>query len=201
MIELSKRGYAFTGLDISRAMLDYSLEMAKKAGIEMKTIHADMRNFKTREKFDFVFVMLGSIEIETNSDFLSHLDSMANCLKKGGIYLIDAAIQFDWTQQGSQSWSMTKNDITANVTVDAFPANYVQQQIIEKITIEAIESGRTKIFKTEKLGKIIFPQEFLELVAKNGKFEFLGWFSNFDLAQPLEKATCFNRPMPLLRRK
>jgi hypothetical protein len=53
----------------------------------------------------------------------------------------------------------------------------------------------------EKMGKITFPQEFLELVEKHGKFEFLGWYNNFDLTQPLEKATRFNRPITLLRRK
>lgn len=68
MSELTKRGYAFTGLGLSKAMLAYSLEKAKKARIKIKTVHADMRNFRTKEKFDFAFYMLGSIEVQSNDD-------------------------------------------------------------------------------------------------------------------------------------
>jgi len=201
MLELAKRGYVFTGLDLSKAMLEYSLEKAKKGGIRIRTIHADMRNFKVEEMFDFAFCMLGSIEVESNSDFLSHLDSMAACLKNGGLYLIDAAVQFDWTRLGSESWTIIKDELVVNVTWQGVPLNYVEQKIVERITIEAIEKRKTRIFKTEKVGKLIFPQEFLELISKNEKFDFLGWYNSFDLKQPLEKATRFNRPMTLLRRK
>jgi len=201
MLELTKRGYAFNGLDLSKAMIDYSLEKARRARIKMKAIHADMRNFKANEKFDFVFCMLGSVEVESNKDFLSHLDAVAACLKSGGLYLIDATIQFDWTGWSEQSWTVIKNGLMVNVTYGSDPLSYVDQKIIEKITVEAIEEGKTKVFKLEKMGKIIFPHEFLELVEKNGKFEFVGWYNNFNLAEPLEKAKKINRPTTLLRRK
>ncbi|MGC9345843.1 MAG: hypothetical protein ACP5ER_03510 [Candidatus Bathyarchaeales archaeon] len=81
------------------------------------------------------------------------------------------------------------------------PINLVEQKIIDRVIAEIIENGKTKIFKTEKVDKIIFPQEFLELVEKNGKFEFVGWYNNFNLAKLLENTTKLNRPMTLLRRK
>jgi len=201
MLELAKRGYAFTGLDLSSAMLDYSLKKARKAGIKIKTIHADMCSFKTKEKFDFVFCMLGSIAIESNRDFLSHLDSVAGCLRSGGLYLIDASINFDWTGLGRERWTMMKNGLTMNVTWEEEPMSLVEQKIIDRLIVEVFEEGKTTVFKTEKVDKIIFPQEFLELVEKNGKFEFLGWYNNFKLAESLEKAKKMNRPMTLLRRK
>lgn len=77
----------------------------------------------------------------------------------------------------------------------------MDQKVVGRITLEVIEEGKTKVFMTEEVGKLIFPQEFLELLNKNGKFEFLGWFNSFDLKQPLEKAEKFNRPITLLRRK
>ena len=201
MLELAKRGYAFAGLDLSKAMLDYSLKKAQKAGIKIGTIHADMQNFKTKEKFDFAFCMLGSIAIESNKDFLSHLDSVAGCLRRGGLYLIDASIDFDWTSLGSQSWTVMKNGLTVNVTWKCVPINLVKQKIIEKVIVEVIEDGENKVFETERVNKVIFPQEFLELVGRNGKFEFAGWYNNFNLAEPLEKATKINRPITLLRKK
>jgi len=201
MLELVKRGYAFTGLDLSSSMLDYSLKKASKAGIKIETIHADMRSFKTKEKFDFVFCMLGSISIESNRDFLSHLDSVARCLGSGGLYLIDASIDFDWTGLGRERWTMLKNGLTVNVTWEEEPMSLTEQKVIDRLIVEVFEEGKTTVFKTEKIGKIIFPQEFLELVEKNGKFEFLGWYNSFNLAESLEKAKKMNRPMTLLRRK
>jgi len=201
MLELAKRGYAFTGLDLSKAMLDYSSEKARKAGIKIKTIHADMRNFEAREMFDFVFCMLGSVEVESTSEFLSHLSSVASCLNKGGLYLIDGAAEFDWTRRIGDNWTVIKDGMTVNVTWEIIPVNFVEQKVIDKGTVEVIEGGETRIFKVEKFGKVTFPQEFLAQVDKNGEFEFVGWYNNFDLTQPLEKATKFNRPMTLLRRR
>jgi SAM-dependent methyltransferase len=201
MLELTKRGYAFTGLDLSKPMLKYTLKKAQEAGIRIKTIHADMRKFKTEEKFDFAFCMLGSVRVESNNDFLSHLDSVATCLKSGGIYLIDAAIQFDWIKPGSESWTIIKDGLTVNVSWSAVPINYVEQKEMERLVIEVIGEGKTKVLRMEKVGKTVFPGEFLGLVEKNGKFEFVGWYNSFDLTQPLEKATRFNRPITVIRRK
>ncbi|NWG10828.1 class I SAM-dependent methyltransferase [Candidatus Bathyarchaeota archaeon] len=199
--ELAKRGYAFTGLDLSKAMLDYSMEKSRKAGIEIGIIHADMRKFVAKGKFDFVFCMLGSISFASNSEFLSHLHSVADCLRKGGLYLIDASIDFDWTSVGRESWTITRNGLTVNVTWEAVPINLVEQKIIDCVTVVAIEDGRRRVFKTEKEDKIVFPQEFLMLVEKNKRFEFLGWYNNFNLEEPLENATKISRPMTILRRK
>lgn len=201
LIELGKRGYSFTGLDKSRAMLKYSLEKAHKAGIKLEIIHADMRNFRSMEKFDFAFCMLGSIHVESNEDFLSHLTSMSNCLKKGGLYLIDACCRFNWLRVEGENWTVIKEGLTVNVTYEENVLNMVEQKSLERITVEVIEDGKTKVFQEETIFKVIFPQEFLELVNKNGKFEFVGWYNNFDLDQPLERATKFNRPITLLRRK
>ena len=77
----------------------------------------------------------------------------------------------------------------------------MEQRTVERIILEVIEERKVKVFKTEKVGKLIFPQEFLELLDRNGKFEFIGWFNNYDLEQPLEKAEKFNRPTTLLRRR
>lgn len=164
MLELVKRGYVFTGLDISKPMLEYSLGKARKAGVEIRVIHADMRKFRVKENFDFAFCMLGSLEVETNSEFLSHLDSVTRCLSRGGLYLLDSGVQFDWTRLGGESWTVMKDGITINVVWEVAPLNFVEQKIMERITLEVIEENSAKVLKTEKVGKLIFPQEFLELV-------------------------------------
>ncbi len=200
LLELAKRGYVFTGLDKSKKMLEYSVEKANKAGTKIKTIHADMRNFKCQEKFDFAFCMLGSIAVESNEDFLSHLTAVSNCLKKGGLYLIDAVANFNWVRLSKENWTVLKEGLTINVTWEESPVNLVEQRVLERCTVEVIEDEETKVLKEETTLKVTFPQEFLELVNRNRQFKFIGWYNNFDLTQSLEKATGFSRPITLLRR-
>ena len=102
LLEFDKRGYSFAGLDKSKEMLDYSLEKAKEEGIPIKTIHADMSEFETVYKFDFAFCMLGSLALESDKAYLSHLNSMAKCLKLGGLYLIDAVPCTTWPEFGKE---------------------------------------------------------------------------------------------------
>lgn len=54
MEELARRGYHYTGLDLSRAMLDYSAERAGQAGIEAEFIQANMVEFETEAMYDFL---------------------------------------------------------------------------------------------------------------------------------------------------
>jgi len=115
--------------------------------------------------------------------------------------LIDASINFDWTGLGRERWTIIKNGLTLNVTWEEVPMSLVEQKIIDRLIVEVFGEGKTTVFKTEKVDKIIFPQEFLELVEKNGKFKFLGWYNNFNLTESLEKAKKINRPMTLIRRK
>jgi SAM-dependent methyltransferase len=202
MIELAKCGYSFTGLDNSREMLDYSMENAKKEGIAMKTIHADMREFETISKFDFAFCMLGSLSFESNQAYQSHLKSMAKCLRQGGLYLIDGSIFATWPEKfEGEEWSITKKGLTIDVKYEVNHLDLSNQMITEIITLTIREDDKTKIIKEETKLKFLLLTELLQMITKNRQFEFIGRFNNFDINQPLEQATKINRPMTLLRKK
>lgn len=51
-VELAKRGYSVTGVDLSSGMLAQAREAASKAGVEVKWIHGDATKFKTDKSFD-----------------------------------------------------------------------------------------------------------------------------------------------------
>jgi hypothetical protein len=48
--------------------------------------------------------------------------------------------------------------------------------------------------------RIVFPQELRAIVELAGGFEFAGWFSNFSLARPLERAKGALMMITVLRR-
>jgi len=51
-IELARRGYSVTGVDISSGMLAEARKTARKAGVEVEWIHADATEFKSDRLYD-----------------------------------------------------------------------------------------------------------------------------------------------------
>lgn len=203
--EIAKRGYEAIGLDSSLEMLAYLQQKAREEGVRTETVQADMYNFRLKKKVDFAFIMMGSLDAESNDEFLSHLNSVAYCLKKGGLYLIQNKA-VDWTKNEEQSWTMERDGITVKTTFSTHWKDILNQIYTERTTLEVNDHGRTPKFEDEEDLKFIFPQEFKALTRFNGKFEFLGWWegteSTWYLDRPLEKAKTFsNINMVLLRRK
>lgn len=108
MEELIKRGYQYRGLDLSEAMLGYSREKALRIGAEVNLIHGDMIDFSLATKVDFVYVLLGSLCAKSTSELRTHFNSVAQVLKKGGLYLLDWCIQYEtpFEADDGDSWEI-----------------------------------------------------------------------------------------------
>ena len=88
MEELTKRGYQYNGLDLSKAMLEYSKEKASRIGVEADLIQGNMVNFSFKTLVDFVYITLGSLYTKNTSELIKHFNSVAAVLKKGDGYLV-----------------------------------------------------------------------------------------------------------------
>jgi len=203
--EIARRGYEAIGLDLRPEMLEYLGKKAKEEGLTIETVLADMYDFKLKKKAEFAFIMMGSLDAESNERFLSHLDSVAASLNQGGLYFIQN-ISLDWTKKTKQSWTMKRDGITVKATFQISSFKDVLGQVYtEKNKLEVNDNGKTKRFVHEEDLKFIFPQEFKTLIQLNGKFEFLGWWkgncNTWHLDQPLEKVKDLGDNMVLLRRK
>jgi SAM-dependent methyltransferase len=203
--EIAKRGYEAIGLDLAPEMLEYLSGKAEEEGLKIRTIRADMSNFKLETEVDFAFIMMGSLEFQSNEQFLDHLECLACSLKKGGLYFIQNKA-VDWTNIPEQRWNSERNGIAVQTTYKTDWKDVLDQVFTETIVLEVNDHGRKMTFKSKEDLKFIFPQEFKTLIALNGRFEFLGWWegaeSTWLLDEPLEKAkppSNFN--MTLLRRK
>jgi SAM-dependent methyltransferase len=200
MEELIKRGYQYRGLDLSQAMLDYSREKALRIGAEADLIQADMIDFSLDMKVDFVYVLLGSLYVKSTSELLTHFNSVAQVLKKGGLYLLDWCIQYDPLSEGGDSWEIKRDGIKVKIVVSWKLINRVEQTFEETITLEVNDHGEKHSIVGKEIKRAIYPQEFLCLVSGFKHFEFVGWWNNWDLRQPLEQANKIDRPIALVRR-
>ncbi len=202
MEELVKRGYQYNGLDLSKAMLEYSREKASRIGAQVNLIEGDMIDFSLETKVDFVYVLLGSLCAKSTSELITHFNSVAKVLKKGGLYFLDWCVQYEtpFETEGGDSWEIEREGIKVKYTVSWKAINRVEQTFVETQILEVNDHGE-KLNAVEKgVKKAIYPQEFLCFVSSSKHFEFVGWWNNWDLGQPLERANKIDRPIALIRR-
>ena len=202
--ELLKRGYAYTGLDLSQAMLAYSSQKASALPGKATFVHADMNGFSFDETFDFAFVALGSLSARSTEEVLSHFRSVAAALNSGGLYLLDWCVHFAPYSDRTESWTMDHDGIEVTIHYTEKLVDAVEQLVEETLTLEVVEDGAVSHLSGTAVNRVIFPQEFLQLIERIGEFEFVGWWNNWDLDKPLGEVKDpqkISRPIALLRRK
>ncbi len=85
-IELARRGYSVTGVDLSESMLAKAKLKAQRAGVEVEFIQADARHLQFLNDFDLVIMLCeGAFPLmETDEMNYMILQSAANALKEKG---------------------------------------------------------------------------------------------------------------------
>lgn len=201
--ELARRGYEYVGLDINGAMLAYAQQKAEALGIAATLIRADMRWFSLEKPVDFAFTLLGSLYAETTAELLSHFAAVADALNPGGLYLLDGCIDLRWDDPSGEEerWTIEKEGVKIAV-------RFVREKVIDraaqickhKLLMDVDDHGKELHLETHEVTRMIFPQELLLLVKESGRFEFVGWWNNWDLDEPLEEVEHISRPIAVIRR-
>jgi ubiquinone/menaquinone biosynthesis C-methylase UbiE len=102
-IELARRGYHVTGLDLSPALLKIAAQRAERAGVQVNWVRADMREIPFTNQFDAAFNIFSSWGyLESESEDEKVLSAVARALKPGGAFLLETQHR-DRLIQGFQS--------------------------------------------------------------------------------------------------
>ena len=85
-IELARRGYRVTGIDLSESQLAHARAKAREAGVEASFIQADARELAFREEFDVALMICeGAFPLmETDRENFRILGGIAAALRPGG---------------------------------------------------------------------------------------------------------------------
>jgi SAM-dependent methyltransferase len=105
-VELARRGYRVTGLDLSAEYLRLTEAAAAKAGTQVETVEADMRAIPFESRFDALINMYSSFGyLETEDEDAKVLAAIERCLKPGGRALLDL-LNREWVvhNNGPTDW-------------------------------------------------------------------------------------------------
>jgi SAM-dependent methyltransferase len=178
--EWNRRGYAYCGLDLSPAMVEFARDKAKCKGIHASFVLGDMRDLdRDLGPFDLAYVLLGSLYVRSNQEFLDHLDRVAGLLAPGSLYLLDSFVWFRIFHDYKRSWVRQKNGVKVHTRYRVEITDPVAQTYNECLTFTVDDHGNGKIIDGRVPAKVFFPQEFLCLVELSGRFEFIGWYNDF----------------------
>jgi SAM-dependent methyltransferase len=185
--EWHKRGYAYSGLDLSSAMVEFGRDKARRLSIEASFVLGDMRGLdRNLGPFDLAYVLLGSLYVRSNREFLDHLDRMADLLATGGLYMLDSFVWFRIFDDYKRSWTRRKGQVTVRTRYRAELLDAITQTYNECLTFTVDDHGTEIIVSGKVPAKVFFPQEFLCLVELSGRFEFIGWYNDFSFTAKLK---------------
>jgi SAM-dependent methyltransferase len=221
--ELARRGLRTTTLDLSPAMCAYAAARAKAAGVDLRVVEADMRDFAidgpgdTRAAFDLAITMLNSAcHLFTLDDLVRHLIAVRASLVPGGLYIVELAHPadfFDRVPRTSSEWTVEAPGVRAQVRwggrTDAIDP--VTQVTREHMTITATSADGTIRTVSD-----VVPNRFWTLTeftaaielanartalagTPAGRLELVATFGDFDEETPLDAPSAW-RMILILRR-
>lgn len=175
--------------------------MPKAAGLGIAAdfVAGDLRDFAAAAvgPVDLAYVLLGSIYVASNREFLLHLERVAEVLAQGGLYLLDSVVWFQIRSDYRRRWTRRKGGVRVHMSYRSELIDAIAQTYNECVTLEVDDHGIPRSVVSRVPTKIFFPQEFLCLVELSRDFEFVGWFNDFSLAAPV---TPEGRHIAILRR-
>ncbi len=205
LAELARRGHSYTGLDASAEMLAHARAKAEAAGASAQFVQAAMADFELPAPVDFAFTALGSLYVASTAQLRSHFAAVARALAPGGLYLLDWCVQFEPQQlfkPDGERWQMQEGGITVDAQVEMVPTQPAEQLFEERLTLQVSDGAARHTLHSRATKRALYPQEFLQLLASQGVFDFAGWWNAWDLEQPIAAAAQpLFRPIALLRRR
>lgn len=91
-IELARRGYAVTGIDLSTELLELAQSKARELKLDINWLEMDMRNLPWNEQFDGAVCFwssFGYFNEAGNANFLQHV---SRSLKTGASFILDTPL-------------------------------------------------------------------------------------------------------------
>lgn len=149
--EFAGRGWKSYALDLSKEMLDFAAEEAEREGVLIETVHADMSNFKLKEKVDVAATLMESIShLTTNEQMISHFKSVAKALKPGGIYIIEATHpQFFFPDNEPNVWTSRKGKTKVEITFGLPTDKYNSVTQVWDVTTRMIIREKGEEYRSE----------------------------------------------------
>lgn len=206
MRELSKNDMRVAGLDISNVMLDEAKNNLRENSNLIDLYKNDMSNFKISKKFDACICMVNSLEILTKTEqFILHFASVATCLEKGGIYVMELDNPYfilsaprPGEMPKEYKKKVKKDGITINVTFKRLCFDFVNSLESYELILNIDDNGKHIDVSDRNCIRRLTPSD-IELFT-NKNFECIKILGGFDIKSSINDRGS-QKMIVVLRRK
>lgn len=201
----SLRGLRATGLDLSEPMIRLAREQAETEGIDAEWLVADMRDFSLREPVDVAVCFFDGIDaLLDTDDLLRHLQTVADNLTPGGLYVIDCTHPRDcsYTRYGDFRYKGERDGVEVDILWATNDPRIDPVTGVAEVGVEMRirENGHQHIIRDVARERCYTAQEIALLVRLSGAFNVVAWYGDYDVNQGLDNSPQSHRMIAVLQK-
>lgn len=184
-LEFARRGFAVTALDVSPAMCGWARRKARREGLHLHVVEADMRDFRLPGQVGLAVTMLNSAcHLRTLDDFVAHLRAVARHTTPGGLYVLELthpADHFAAEPTTGSEWHVERDGVHADVRWGGRGDRIdpVTQVTLEHVRITARDASGCRTVTDVVPNRFWTATEVTAAVAVAGSFAVVGRYGDF----------------------
>ncbi len=188
--EFAKRGYDVTGFDISERALAYARQRLRRRGLTAELLHADMRSFQLKRKFDLAYNFVNTFRhLLTEADARRHLHCMRQHLRRGGLYIIGLHLfPPDADNHSSERWSLAWGGQRVTVSIRVLHTD--RRRRLERLRMSMLvtkRDGQRVRLRTDFYFRLYNARQLLRLIDAVGGFKLLETYDFwYDPEEPIK---------------
>ena len=110
-LEMTRRGYDVTGVDISESMLRSARELSLAEGFDIHFQQCDMRQLDFKSEFDLAYILFNSMGLLTSNDeILDFLKGIHDALAPNGLFVFQVGNLWSYIAAGNFSNSVYESE-------------------------------------------------------------------------------------------
>ncbi|MBI1876755.1 MAG: class I SAM-dependent methyltransferase [Chloroflexi bacterium] len=203
---LARRGLRAIGLDLNGAMI--ALARRKDGGESLNTtwIEADMRHIQLSEPVDVVFCIFDGLDaLASNTDLVQHFRAIGASLTAGGLYLVDLTHPRECSFWHYTPFCYAGERDGVSVEIQ-WATNNPHFDLVTNLAHVELEMrindhGQKWVVHDSARERLLLPQEICLLAELSGVLQVVGWYGDFDLAQPLDDSPASRRMIAILQKQ
>ncbi|MGY8770031.1 MAG: class I SAM-dependent methyltransferase [Pirellulales bacterium] len=144
VVEMASRGYELTAFDLSQSMVGYVNQRLEEKKLNASVYVGDMTEFQLPASVDAVFNTMNTFRhLITEEAAKSHLQSVANCLNPGGIFILGFhIIPLDADEEDEESWTEEDGDTEVKLTLTVAEFDREKRQETLRFDLEVNDNGK-----------------------------------------------------------